>query len=301
MKYASWSKAKILRSLVRREATMVKLRNKTRQTRSAKSSSSLLAVARSRRDTVATLTFERTGRQKSQFCARSFIAIGVRRNMSNISTQDFQHAALRKVSRWTVARAETLAAAALHAAHRDRMLAAGDTPDALAEAVAVDSRLVIGWTGAEVIASVQLDDISTFTFTCTTSDGCPNPIKSVFASSFSASPAGPPGPPSPLQGGGAAPATTNALGCGVRRGPGSMVEARVACDLADLVFFPRTRFRGDATNAGCWRGSKLHATMVDQARFVGQDIASRSASLSGLLCRCVIRWVPARSQSPPEV
>ena len=88
--------------------------------------------------------------------------------MSNISTQDFQHAALSKVSRWTVVRAETIAAAALHAAHRGRMCATGDATDALDDARALADKSVIAWARASVIASAQLDDVAGFALTCTT-------------------------------------------------------------------------------------------------------------------------------------
>ncbi len=146
----------------------MRLRNKTRTSRSFKAVAQD-ALARSRKDALAVLTYERSGRQTAQFSARSFMAIDIRRNMSNISTQEFQHVVLAKVSRWTVARAEVIAAAALHGAHRARMLSAGDGPNALAQAVAEDERRIVNWSGCEVIARVQLDDVWNFRFTCTTS------------------------------------------------------------------------------------------------------------------------------------
>ena len=89
--------------------------------------------------------------------------------MSKISSQDFQHASLAKLSRWTVTRAEVFAAGSLLAAHRSRMQ--DDAPDLshLTTARALGTKFVIDWSGgSDVISKVSFDDVSSLKFTCVT-------------------------------------------------------------------------------------------------------------------------------------
>ena len=136
--------------------------------------------------------------------------------MSNIASRDFAHVALTKISRWTVCRAEVLAAAGMQAAHRHRMLACDADvadvlgPSALAVAQASDQRLVVAWSGLAVFADVQLDSVRNFRFACVS-------------------------------------------------------------------------YRGDGTNAGCWRGNKLHATMVEKAQFIGQSMLGEQSTMQGMV------------------
>ena len=164
-KYRSWNKAQLLRSVVKRDSAVKKIRNKVRKRAPATSKSLVAASSQKARDILA---IERLARNKAQFSMRSFISIGVRRNMSNVSAQEFQHIALAKVSRWTVARAEVFAAAALQALQACSMRSAGAAPSSLDAARVVDSRTLVDWTGGSVIASVPLDSVEGFRFTCVT-------------------------------------------------------------------------------------------------------------------------------------
>ena len=184
-KYRDFSKAKLLRGLVKREAAVKKLRNKIRF-RFAKK---LPAAAQSS----AALEIQRmSGRRQSPFSVRSFLAVGVRRNLSNVSSHDFQHVAVQRVSRWTVNRAETVAAAALVASHRLRMQEVGNARalSAMDIARAEDSSWIISMSGDDLLRRPTYDSLANLKFSCVS-------------------------------------------------------------------------YRGDATNAGCWRGNKLHATFVE--------------------------------------
>ena len=106
----------------------MKLRNRVcfaKKMKSKKKDSSTLALVakdRSASSAQAVLAVHRSGKG-AWFSSRSFIALGVRRKLSNIASKDLGPLCLTDVSRHTVTRAELAAAAALQLACRARIAA----------------------------------------------------------------------------------------------------------------------------------------------------------------------------------
>ncbi len=131
-RYADCNETKLRRTLARRDAMIVTLRSRIKNfkrkhqgTRRHGSHRSHLAIASPAPLAPAPETTLAVHRPKksSWLDSRSFVALGLRRNLSNIGAKDVGPLCLIKVSRWTVNRAELVAAAALQAAARSRIAA----------------------------------------------------------------------------------------------------------------------------------------------------------------------------------
>ena len=206
--YRSCSKANLLRMVVKRDAKVKKLYNKLRRRPSSKRQSIVPADS----DCMTVLDIDRlTGRRQSNFSVRGFLALGVRRNLSNISSHDLQHVTVKRVSRWTVTRAETIAAAALVAINRSRMQQVG-------EAIALSAMDI-----------ARLQDSSFISVSAEARLGLWRPTY----------------------------------------------------DSVLNLKFSIVTYRGDATNAGCWRGNKLHATLAERAAFIGRGLITDQSILQG--------------------
>ena len=116
-------------ALARRDATIVTLRSRIKNIKhkhqGTRRRTSHLAIANPAPLAPApetTLAVHRP-QTRSWFDGRSFLVLGVRRNLSNIGAKDVGPVCLVKVSRWTLNRAELVAAASLQAAARSRTAA----------------------------------------------------------------------------------------------------------------------------------------------------------------------------------